>query len=144
MIRDIQEALAALLEPGVDVIKVVADRPPSVWDVERLYVYPIRVVESQFETGPTRRQDFTIALVYITDDLGEGAALDLDEDLADTLDAKRGAYMAAIRQNYWPGAAVPRHPWEHLGPVTADTPDPRPIDKRSAAVRVSGWRLAGV
>jgi hypothetical protein len=135
VILDLCSSLATLLEPTMTAAaRVVLDKEPTVWEADRLYVYPVRVDEVPFETGPTRRQDFTVNAVFITDDKGEGAALEPTEALATVLDTKRGDYMRIVRQNYHNAV------WEHLRALS-DTPNPLPIDKRSAAVRVSGWRL---
>lgn len=134
MIRDVQAHLAQLLEPAPAVAKKLLDKEPRVWDVEHLYVYPVRVDEVPFETASSRRQEFTLVAVYITDDQGEGAALVESEGLAEAMDTKRGTYMAAVRQNQ--ATAL----WNMLRAIS-DTPNPIPFDKRSAAIRVSGWRV---
>lgn len=131
MILDVCSALAALLEPDLD--RVVLDTEPLVWEKERLYVYPLRVNEETFETGPTRLQRFDVNAVYVTDSTDE-VRLERDPALAALLDEKRGQYMSVARQNS--RSTV----WEHLTAM-ADDASPRGLDKRSAAVRITGWRL---
>lgn len=139
MILDLCSALANLLEPEPEepavraVTPIVLDTEPLTWEKEHLYVYPLRVAEETFETGPTRLQRFDLSVVYVTDS-GDEARSERDPVLAAALDAKRGAYMAAVRQNYH------NQVWEHLTAL-ADDARPRGLDKRSAAVRITGWRL---
>jgi hypothetical protein len=145
MILDLCLALADLLEPDPEppnpqtpappnpIHKVVLDTEPLIWEKEHLYIYPLRVAEEAFETGPSRLQRFDVNVVYITDS-GDEARLERDPALALALDAKRGSYMSAVRTNYHTTV------WEHLTAL-ADNARPRGLDKRSAAVRVSGWRI---
>jgi hypothetical protein len=133
VIIDLCTALGQLFEPEADVTVVALDIEPLTWNVEHLYVYPVRVEENVFETGPTRKQDFVVNAVYVTESSDE-ARQDRDPALAALLDTKRGNYLRAVRENYHNDV------WEHLAGVADDT-RPRGLDKRSAAVRVSGWRL---
>lgn len=141
MILDVAGAIAELLEPDPlpparGVKKVVLDIEPITWEVETLYVYPTRVEEVPFETGGSRRQEFDLAAVYVTDNLSEDALRQRDPELAQLLDGKRGAYLAVVRANQ----TTPM--WGMLR-GRSDTTSPRTLDKRSASVRVSGWRIIG-
>lgn len=137
MILDICAALGAILEPEPSGVAVEAlDAEPLTWEAGKLYVYPIRVDEEPFETGPSRRQVFDLSCVFVTSNLGEEARQKRSPDLASTLDGKRGAYLEAVRTNQ----SGP--PWGMLR-GRSDTTSPRMLDKRSAAIQVSGWRVIG-
>lgn len=134
MIFDVQEHLARLLEPDESITKMILDKPPTVFEADHLYVYPARVDEVPFESGPTRKQDFILNIVLVVDDMGEMASMEPDEELAQKLDEKRGDYLRIVRVNQVTTV------WDHLRGLV-DSADPLPMDKRSAAVRVSGWRI---
>lgn len=136
MILDVCDGLAARFEPQLDAEqRVVLDIEPLTWQKDHLYVYPMRVDEEIFETGPTRMQRFILNAVYVTDNEGEEAQLERSPELAAFLDGKRGTYMGVVR------AATPAQGlWEYLS-ATFDDTRPRTLDKRSAAVRISGWRI---
>lgn len=138
MILDVCSALALLLEPPVvpDIVRVALDLEPLTWEANHLYVYPVRVSEVPFETGHSRRQEFDLNAVYIADNGGEEAQLERSEALAVLLDMKRGQYMQAVRANQATGL------WSMLRAVS-DSASPRTLDNRSAAVRISGWRIIG-
>lgn len=139
MIYDIQEALARLLEPDASIRKVLLDREPPTYDIDTLYIFPSEPTreipfETATETDPvTRRQEFTLECVLVVDDEGDMAVQEVSEDLARRLDDKRGAYMRAVRVNQV------NPTWDHLRAMTGR--EPLPLDKRSAAVRVTGWRI---
>lgn len=133
-VLDICDALALVLEPLADPNTVVVlDTEPGEFEQDRLYVWPTRWDEVPFETSSARRQEFDVLAVYMPEAEGEEATGERSRDLADLLDAKRAAYMAAIRHNQtttvWGfiRAAV------EAAPVT--------IQSRGAQVRVSGWRI---
>lgn len=139
LILDVCHALAAQLDPDAE--PIVLDIEPLTWHAGHLYVYPISVGEPRFETrgGPgdpvTARQDFVLSAVYVTDNDGEEARQERDPALAAFLDMKRGTYMGVIRR-----AAPTYGLWEYLF-AAVDQTRPRMLDKRSAAVRISGWRI---
>ena len=143
MILDVCSALLPLLEPVPDppaedliVERIALDTEPLIWEPNRLYVYPIRVAEIPFETAASRRQEFDLNAVVVVDNEGEEARSERSETLAQWLDNRRGQYLAAVRANQ----AGP--PWSMLRGLV-DTTSPRMLDKRSAAVRISGWRIIG-
>lgn len=135
MILDVCAALAELMEPDLsDDARIVLDVEPLVWEKDHLYVYPLGATrEEQFETGPTRMQRFDLNVVYIRDS-GDEARMERSPDLALELDAKRGDYMRVVRENEHNTV------WDNLT-AFADNARPRGLDKRSAAVRVNGWRI---
>jgi hypothetical protein len=139
MALDICRALTTLLEPVTDpdvVVRKALDVEPLTWDVGTLYVYPTRVAEVPFETDHARRQDFELNAVLIVDNEGEEAKLERNEALAELLDDRRGSYLSVLRANQTTEL------WSMLRGVV-DTTSPRMLDKRSAAVRISGWRIVG-
>jgi len=141
MIIDVCSALGAILEPapappGVQVPTVALDAEPLIWDLGKLYVYPLRVAEEPFETSHARRQEFELAAVRIVSNEGEEAQQHRKPELAAELDAIRGVYMAAVRHNQSTTT------WMMIK-AFMDTTSPRMLDKRSAGVRVSGWRIIG-
>lgn len=142
MIIDVCSALLPLLEPvptppTPDPFQRVAlDTEPLVWKANHLYIYPVRVAEVPFETDRARRQEFDLNAVLVVDNEGEEARSERLEALAQWLDLRRGQYLAAVRTNQT-GVA-----WSMLRGLV-DTTSPRMLDKRSAAVRISGWRIIG-
>lgn len=135
MILDVCTALAALCEPDLpDDQIIVLDLEPLTWEKDHLYVYPQGPTrEEQFETGPTRMQRFDLNVVYIKDS-GDEALMERSPELALELDAKRGDYMRVVRENEHNTV------WDNLTALV-DNARPRGLDKRSAAVRVNGWRI---
>lgn len=133
MILDVARELGELLDDQATL--VVLDDEPLIWEMEHLYVYPPRYEEVIFETGPTRRQNFTLTCVYVTAS-GDEARLERDPELAASLAAKRDQYMRVVREHYHLPATD-----SVLLRATVDTTRPRMLDKRSAAVRVDGWRI---
>lgn len=142
MILDVCGSLAGLLIPSPvlpepdPLTRVALDVEPLTWEVEHLYVYPQRVEETGFETGSSRRQDFDIMAVYVTDNVGEEAHLERSTILGERLDTIRGRMMDAVRTNQ--STAL----WSYIRALT-DNAAPRTLDKRSASIRVTGWRIVG-
>lgn len=142
MILDVCSSLSTLLipvpvPPDPDTIaRIVLDTEPLEWITETLYVYPVAVDEVPFETASGRRQEFDLMAVYVTDNDGEEAQLTRSPALAIRLDDVRGTMLAAIRDNQ----SGP--PWGFIRGSTNDT-SPRTLDKRSASVRITGWRIVG-
>lgn len=142
MILDVCGALATILIPAPvppdpdPITRVALDIEPMTWNVEHLYVYPTRVIESGFETGASRRQDFDLLAVYVTDNEGEEAHMERSTVLGTRLDDIRGAMLAAVRGNQ--ATAL----WSYISALT-DSTSPRTLDKRSASVRITGWRIVG-
>lgn len=133
-IQDVVAAVRDLLEPaphtGVTVDPTGAE--PLEWEPDTLYVYVARLVEVPFETGPTRRQDFTITAVLPVES-DEDARQERRAAITDELDTKLGSYLAAVRVNQ-------RTPtWDHL--QAAQRPAPRTIKTRSVAIDMSGYRF---
>jgi hypothetical protein len=135
MILDVCGALAPILLSDDRITRVVLDIEPLTWEPERLYVYPMRVDEVPFETSSGRRQEFDLNAVYVTDNGGEEAQQVRDPALAARLDAIRGQMFAAVRANQTLVGGM-------LRALTDDT-SPRTLDKRSASVRINGWRIVG-
>jgi hypothetical protein len=143
MILDVCSALAELLVPDPEppaepeIVRVVLDEEPLVWELGKLYVYPVYPVnEVPFETAGSRRQEFTVRAVQVVSNESEEAKQTRSEDLAEDLDEIRGAFLQVVRTNQ--SNAV----WGFIrGGV--DSTRPRMLDKRSAAIRVSGWRIIG-
>jgi hypothetical protein len=137
MILDVCSSLAGLMVAApIEATPVVLDAEPLVWSVDTLYVYPVRVDEVPFETAASRRQEFDLAAVFVRDNNGEEAKLERDPALAIELDNVRGSMMAAVRDNQ----STPL--WGVIRALTDNT-SPRTLDKRSAMVRVTGWRIVG-
>jgi hypothetical protein len=135
VIVDVCAALGALLEAApIEVVPL--DAEPLVWDLGKLYVYPVRVDEVPFETSTARRQEFELNAVRILSNDGEEARQHRSAELAAELDEIRGGYLELVRHNQ----AGP--PWQMLS-GRSDTTSPRMLDKRSAGIRVSGWRIIG-
>ena len=124
-------ALARLLEPDDEILEV-AGKAPEEWAHGRLYVYPTRIAEVPFETGPGRRQDFALAAVFLGRS-GEAALRQTDEELDALLDELRARYFEAVRHH--PRTEL----WAHL--QAAEARPPRTVDARGVALDITGWRL---
>jgi hypothetical protein len=141
MILDVCSTLAAFLEPDRDPPeaapeRVVLDTEPLTWELGKLYVYPVQVDEVPFETATSRRQEFDIIAARIVSNEGEEALLRRSPSLAEALDELRGQYLAAVRTHQ-------NHPVWGMIRGRSDGSSPRMLDKRSAAIRISGWRIIG-
>lgn len=110
---------------------------PFVWRPGTLYVYPSagRLAERPFETGPTRRQDFTLSVVYVADAEGEEPDQQRSRAVSEALDAKRTAYLDLVRRN-----AVSTS-WHHV--EAAERPAPATLQTRAVALDVTGYRFIG-
>lgn len=135
--NDVLAAVRAMLEPDpgypspVPVTVDTTDAKPLRTAPLTLYVYPERVVEVPVETGPTARRDFIVAVVVTGPDAGEEAAQQRDPDVSAFLDARREAYLAAVRAN--------RHgtAWHHI--AAAEVAGPATLEHRSLALRLTGY-----
>lgn len=135
MIIDLCLALGAILEPQVPTVAL--DEEPMVWDIGKLYVFPVYPLsEVPFETSTARRQEFEVKAVRLFSNESEEAKQQRSEELAAALDELRGVWLAAIRTNQ-------NNPVWGMISGKVDSTAPRMLDKRSAAVRVSGWRIVG-
>lgn len=140
MIQDVVDAIRDLLEPApVDPDPVIVERDltgakPFIWQGGTFYVYPTRLVETPIETGPVVRQDFGVAAVFVLSSTEE-ADLKRDADISAALDAKLGAYLAAVRTNHVTTL------WGHLRAAMA-TP-PHTLQTRAIALDITGYRLVG-
>jgi hypothetical protein len=141
MILDVAGALAELLEPdpvppAAAPRRVVLDVEPLTWESGSLYVYPEFVDEIPFETGGSRRQEFELRATLIVSNEGEEALQARKVALAAELDEIRGRYLSTVRNNQTTAL------WGMIR-ARVDTTSPRMLDKRSASIRVSGWRIIG-
>ena len=130
-ILPVARLVAAILEDD-EHVHAVSGRPPDDWAPERLYVYPTALRETPFESGPGRRQDFTIAAVFVAPS-GEAARQLVDEDVDEYLDELRGRYLDAVRHN-----AVTVL-WHHM--TAAEARAPRTLEGRGVAFDLTGYRL---
>lgn len=137
-VLDLVSAAADILEPDptppdpVTVVKDAAGERPFTWQAGHLYVYPIRTAERTIETGSTSRQDFVLGAVFVASG-HEEPRMRRSASVSEAIDAKRGAYFAAIRAN--------RHtpPWLHI--TAAETRPPRTLQNRALALELSGYRI---
>jgi hypothetical protein len=100
-VNDILEAVRELLEPDPDpeprdVALDETNAKPFDWRPSTLYMWPEAIAETGIESGPTARQDFSIAVVLTGSAEGEEAdRLRSRDDLSDFLDERRDTYLAA-------------------------------------------------
>lgn len=134
MIAEILADIRTILEPGAAVAKDLTEAKPFAYAPQTLYVYPERVSEVPIETGPTRRQDFTVRVELTGPDLGEEASQQRDQAVSAFLDGRRGAYFAAVRANER-GAR-----WDHLR-AAEDPNGPATLQVRGIGLRLSGYKI---
>jgi hypothetical protein len=139
-VNDILAAVRELLEPDPDpeprdVAVDETSAKPFDWRPSTLYIWPEAIAETGIESGPTARQDFSIAVVLTGSAEGEEADRLRSSDLSDFLDERRDTYLAAIRENQRTAL------WGHLqaGSATA----PATLQLRSIGLRLSGYRIVG-
>ena len=137
-IRDLLEPVPVDPDPGDPIVeRDVTGAKPFIWAAGKdgtFYVYPTRLGETPIETGPVVRQDFGIAAVFVLPS-AEEPSLKRDADLSAALDAKLGAYLAAVRTHHVTTL------WGHLRAAMA-TP-PRTLQTRAVALDITGYRLVG-
>lgn len=135
-VLDVVVALRSALEPDAQVDVDETGTKPIDWEAAEpaLYVFPLRLREAAFETGPTARQDFAVAAVIVAPS-DEEARRRIDVDLADWLDEKLGAYLDVVRRNR--STAL----WHHL--EAAERPAPQVLTARARALEISGFRFVG-
>ena len=131
MILDVVSHLAELAEPERE-LRDDAGAKPLEWRPGVTYAYPIWLAEVPIETGPTRRQDFRIAVVRLVE-ASEEALLERDADVSAAVDALRGHLLAIARHHQ----VTTR--WHHLQAAEIDAP--RLAQARGVAVEYAGWRL---
>lgn len=138
--NDILEAVRALLEPDPDpdprdVALDETNAKPFDWRPSTLYMWPEAIAETGIESGPTARQDFSIAVVLTGSAEGEEADRRRSGDLSDFLDDRRDAYLAVVRSNQRTAL------WGHLQAGSAIAP--ATLQLRSIGLRLSGYRIVG-
>lgn len=136
-ILDVVDELRRLLEPGEQVEVDETGAEPLDWETApggRAYFYPARVAEVAFETGPTARQDFAVAAVFVAPS-DEDARRSMDADLSALLDETLGRYLAAVRRNR------STTKWHHI--AAAERPAPRTLTARAVALEITGYRFGG-
>jgi hypothetical protein len=138
--NDIVTAIRGILEP-LDpeddpelVPEVTVDdtaAQPLTFRPATLYVYPRQLAETPIETGPTARRDFTVMAVLTGPEAGESADERRSGDVSEFLDARREAYLAAVRANQH-GVA-----WDFLR--ASEDAGPSNLEVRAIALRLSGY-----
>ena len=140
--NDLVAAVRAILEPlptPPDEPLVAIDETcakPFSYKPRTLYLYPTRVVETAFESGTARRQDFTLVAEVTAADEGEEPDLERKTTVSEFLDDRREAYFAAIRDNQVSSD------WLYLR-AAEEGPGPATLEHRSLALRLTGYRFVG-
>jgi hypothetical protein len=132
---DLVDAILDLVEPNDDqVAKDRAGEEPLTWTPGTLYAYGFRNADTVIESGPTRRQDWGVRLVFVAPSDGEEATRERKREVSDVLEEKRIAYMAAIAE------AQVSPVW--LFAQAAESPTrPRTLQTRALAIDITGWRV---
>lgn len=137
-LRDLLEPLPLDPDPGGPIVERDATgAKPFIWAAGKdgtLYVYPTRLAEVPIETGPVVRQDFTIAAVFVLPS-AEEPPQQRDAVISAALDAKLGAYLAAVRTHHVTAL------WGHLRAAMANPP--RTLQTRAVALDITGYRILG-
>lgn len=126
------DALAAI-ETDPDVIVDSSGEEPDEFEVGHLYVFSDeedRLVGD--ESGPQRRLEWTVMLVFVGDAGGEEPTLTRSEAVTEALSTKRDAYLAAIADR--DAGTI----WDHAE-GEADMDWTSSFEGRAVAVRVRGY-----
>lgn len=135
-LRDLLEPVPALPAPPV-VERDLTGAKPFTWEAGKggaFYIYPTRLVEVPIETGPTVRQDFGIAAVFVLPSKEE-SELERDPAISQALHTKLAAYLAAVRTHHVTTT------WDHLR--AAMTTPPHTLQTRAVALDITGYRILG-
>jgi len=134
---DIIERVAQRIELDGSVVRDLTGREPDTFEPNVLYVYPTPDAEQAIindETGPARRQNFSVTATYVADDQGEEPHQIRLQAVTDVLSSKRDAYLARMAE------VESCDLWDQIV-ARANMDEVRNFDGRAVAIRIDGYRF---
>ena len=132
MLLDLIDRILTFLDPTAKLD--TSGRIPDTFAIDTLYLFPDG--DQNFvneETGPARKQEFSLVAVYLADAEGEEPAQTRLASVTSVLSSKRDDYIARL------AARESCDLWDHVE-ADADMDWSRNFEGRAVAVRINGYR----